>query len=1526
LSVTLTNIGRASKAAVSRPKGLRLLILSLIALVVLLSLCPPIVQEGGKRCLMNNISNQRLLEHPIWRPIRLTGPAAELVGNGFPSMFWRTVGLTGLAAWNGRITAPDPGAVLLTKSVLVKAVVAVVVLSGIVAALLKRRYGQRVESLMDGDHVGATLMEVYLRKKPPDPTPVSQYQKDRLQRNKLRSMARLITACCLIPMVLSNGEKELRSEIKGFIGKGGALHTENLNPELREKLRVHLGQLPKGLLGGVDDKTIDAILDSGASSLATPISDDFISYEKFVIPKTMEGIAGGLKIEGSGVIRYEMMDRQGGIRPLEREAYYIPGLPVRLIPPQCIFPDEDTGYCKIGGGQVTLNFANGQIVDSELDPSTNLPVLRVFHDAAEATEQTITALYTCVTEEVNQNLTPGQKCLLRWHFRLGHVAASVVKWMAQRGLLGSESKIIAATKDLPKCGTCQYAKQARRSTETTVTRMRDGKEGALKDSITEPGQGTAIDQFEVIKRGRLFSTYGKEKAPDKYTGGTIFVDIATGRVRCYFQHSLDADATVSSKLKYERESAESGVMVQSYHADNGVFTAQRFQVELIKEGQTIKLSGVGAHHQNAIAERAIRTVVTKARVLLLHAMLRWPDTTTPDLWPMAMQHAEYLANSLPRTATGLSPKELFSRSIADPLELQRLPVWGCPVYVLEPTLQDGRKLPKWQPRSRRGQFMGRSQLHASTVHLVRNLSSGRIGPQYHVVFDNWFETVHHDQEDEIPPEWDILVNHARWFAPIDDDDWASIELHDEWLTGDEILEKRGRIQREREKELNKHIPGAKTATPVVSDIVSDDTNSEGIVSEGASEGANTNPILVDDNIAGLPSPAAALKHVQFDLPVQSPIPSPIPSPRPRKSPVVPDEHSSLRRSGRNRNAPSRYGYDGDGVAGYLALVDGVTSMVSTAGEGSYGASVAYLAALMSDPDTGLLDTGDNSLAHLIPMALRAKKGTDPDLPNYGAAMRGPHEEEFKKGMWDEIKQLESHNTWRKVKRSSLPEGANVLPSTWAFRIKRLPNGLIRKFKARLCARGDKQLEGIDVFETYAPVVSWSTVRCLLAFALQEGLVTRQVDFSNAFVQATLPDDEVIFLEVPKDFQDEYGKDVVLKLDKSLYGLKQAPYHWFNTLKLALEQRGYKASENDKCMFIHPNGTIILSYVDDLLIFSKSEDTIKSLLDSLRTEFELTEEQIEQDKNHDVYSFLGIEVDIENDSEGKNRKPAKITLRQQSLIKKVLKEAKMENCNGKDTPAHEKPLGTDKNGAPFVEDWDYATVVGMLMYLVHTRPDIQFAVHQCARFTHCPRASHAEAIHRICRYLKGTADRGLELKPLKPGGLLQLDCYVDADFSGLYDVEDPLDPVSSKSRTGFVFYLGNCPVVWSSKLQQETSLSTVEAEYCGLSEAMRSLIPMRRLVLEIAQGLKLETTKSRVFSKVFEDNKGAIAVATAPAMTSRTKHINVKYHFFKSHIGEDKGIVIEHIGTEEQIADIFTKGLCARLFVKLRDKLMGSSWH
>ena len=217
-------------------------------------------------------------------------------------------------------------------------------------------------------------------------------------------------------------------------------------------------------------------------------------------------------------------------------------------------------------------------------------------------------------------------------------------------------------------------------------------------------------------------------------------DHATGFVDVQHQVSLSAANTIKAKLQFEREALLSGVHVSSYHTDNGVFTSAGVMQELLKKNQTISLSGVGAAHQNGIAEWAIKTVVSIARTMMLHAAMRSPDgTVTSKLWPMAMDHAVWIYNRIPKYDTGLSPLQHWTQSTFDDVQttLSNLHVWGCPSFVLEPKLQKpGVKIPKWAPRSQQGHFMGFSKLHSTLIGLILNPHTGTISPQFHVVYDD----------------------------------------------------------------------------------------------------------------------------------------------------------------------------------------------------------------------------------------------------------------------------------------------------------------------------------------------------------------------------------------------------------------------------------------------------------------------------------------------------------------------------------------------------------------------------------------------------------------------------------------------------------------------------------------------------------------------------------------------------------------------------------------------------------------------
>ena len=214
----------------------------------------------------------------------------------------------------------------------------------------------------------------------------------------------------------------------------------------------------------------------------------------------------------------------------------------------------------------------------------------------------------------------------------------------------------------------------------------------------------------------------------------------------------------------------------------------------------------------------------------------------------------------------------------------------------------------------------------------------------------------------------------------------------------------------------------------------------------------------------------------------------------------------------------------------------------------------HATALAMDPEFGILD-GSSSLPpdflNRNPTLFKAKAVADPDTPNIKEALTGPFREEFIEGMGLEIQEIKDHVTWTVMKRSDINETTredgtvyipDVIPSTWAFKVKKLPSVLLKKIKARFCVRGDLQTEGVDnVFDTYAPVAHWSSIRMLTVLALQQDWVTKQIDFSNAFVQAPL--DKDVYVSFPALFQDTSGLDpktLCLKLHKSLYGMQEAP--------------------------------------------------------------------------------------------------------------------------------------------------------------------------------------------------------------------------------------------------------------------------------------------------------------------------------------------------------------------------------------------------
>ncbi len=268
--------------------------------------------------------------------------------------------------------------------------------------------------------------------------------------------------------------------------------------------------------------------------------------------------------------------------------------------------------------------------------------------------------------------------------------------------------------------------------------------------------------------------------------------------------------------------------------------------------------------------------------------------------------------------------------------------------------------------------------------------------------------------------------------------------------------------------------------------------------------------------------------------------------------------------------------------------------------------------------------------HFVMTAKTSKYNND--NPSFDMAIRGPFQAEYYDTMRTELSTIkDDFHCWDLVPR--LP-GMHVLPSTWAFKVKRYPDGSVKKFKARFCARGDRQLEGIDYFETWAPVVQWSTIRLVLTLAVKLGFTSAQCDITAAFIHALLPDDEEVYIKQPCGFRTKPNH--VLRLRRSLYGLKQAPRHFFHYLTERLLKQGLQQSIHDPCLFMNTH-MIVIVYVDDLLIFAKTDALIDSFITSLQ------QEEICLHKEGTAEGYLGVNILMVKLTSGNRVSASKLSL-------------------------------------------------------------------------------------------------------------------------------------------------------------------------------------------------------------------------------------------------------------------------------------------
>lgn len=735
-------------------------------------------------------------------------------------------------------------------------------------------------------------------------------------------------------------------------------------------------------------------------------------------------------------------------------------------------------------------------------------------------------------ETMHKSVSPTQEMLIQ-HYRLGHLPFSTMQRMARQGALPKR----LSTCRVPTCAACRFGMA------TKVPWKTNGSQNNRKiKTATRPGQCVSVDQMESSNPGFIAQLKGS-LTKSRYKYATVFVDHFSDFVYIHLQKTLSSQETVQAKLAFEGYARTLGVSVEHYHADNGRFADNLFLKSVRDKGQTITYCGVGAHWQNGRAEKAIRDTQDAARTMMIHAMHRWPSAIDVALWPYAMRYAATVRNASIRKNARVSPIELFAQTNVRP-RLRHMHTFGCPAYVLKTPLQNNKHLPKWESRSRVGIFLGMSPRHAQSVYLILNVSTGLVSPQYHVRFDELFETITRSTK---PAAWKVQAN----FTSSSPQESASNTRQE----GNKQQTKTD-FEKSRPHRLIDESAGSESAQGTLSNEVESPKAAD--VSEPSPTPTNAEDQTTDE------------ENLQPEPP-SAPAPS---QTSPTEGGAV-DQPAARTRSGRQVKKPRH-------------LVDYLMA---------YAIKWAVI-----DPNLYLEEDKLSELED--PVCFKAS--TNPDLLYYHEAIKAHDSKEFKQAMVKEVKDHLERGHFEAMLKSDVPEDEVILPAIWSMRRKRrIHNQEVYKWKSRLNLGGHKQVKYSDV--TYVPALSWTTIRLFLILSVLNGWHTRQLDWVLAYPQADIPRPTFMELPKGVTIPGLDRRKHCFRVKKNVYGGKDSGRTWFIHLTKGLKKLGFEPFINDECVFVRGT-TVLLIYTDDCIAIDKeSQDNIDQVIKELGTLFTVEDE-------------------------------------------------------------------------------------------------------------------------------------------------------------------------------------------------------------------------------------------------------------------------------------------------------------------------------
>ena len=507
-----------------------------------------------------------------------------------------------------------------------------------------------------------------------------------------------------------------------------------------------------------------------------------------------------------------------------------------------------------------------------------------------------------------------------------------------------------------------------------------------------------------------------------------------------------------------------------------------------------------------------------------------------------------------------------------------------------------------------------------------------------------------------------------------------------------------------------------------------------------------------------------------------------------------------------------------------------------------------------------------------------------------------------------------------------PRDRKLLRPKWVYEYKTdKQTKTLARFKARLVAMGNTQTYGIDYDQSFSPVVKIQTRRILISIAAKRGWKTRQADISTAYLHGQL--DRPNYMAMPAGYEGD-GK-TICKLVKSLYGLHQAGRDWNHeaTRTMVGPEIGLTQSVADPCLFFRnaeekqgdnkkKTLSLVSLYVDDVGAVGSDEKELDRIFETIHKKYPLKEVG---EMKHSV----GIHV--EHFADG-------IWVGQDIFSESLLRHENAWEINPKPTPM---VVGWEHDPSSIrlnkTEESRYRSVVMSLSYLAtHSRPDLSFAVNILAQYQNDCRVHDWTAAQHILKYLRGTWDQGLfytrDSNPVTTVFTNSDEILDDTAWcpEGYADASYAQEP-GRKSRSGHVFIMNGAAVCWLSKKQSVVALSSTEAEYYALSEAVKEALWMRELFKEIGVPVNDPTL-------IHEDNLSTLAIAMNPVHHQRVKHMDVKVHFLRDHL-QKNDITLIYCPTEDMIADLLTKALpipqhrkLSQFVTSTPSSRVPSNWH